>query len=95
VRSKNLNVSISLSAKVWGMTHDIVADGIFIARDRLVSEVVGRPVTAERAIFLERPSSDVACRLLIPGLVSAENERMSSPEEDKEMMTGKLDARRK
>jgi len=44
---------------------------------------------------LERPSGDVARKLFIPGLVSPENKRMSGLEEDKGMMTGKLDARRK
>ena len=45
--SETFNLSVSLSARVWEMTHDIVAEGIFIARDRLVSEVVGRPVNAK------------------------------------------------
>src|SRR6266850_1158343 len=86
---------LSLSAREWETTHDIVVDGIFIARDRLVSEVVGRAVNAKHEIFLERPSGDVARKLFIPGLVSAEKKRMSGLEEDKGMMTGKLDARRK
>src|SRR6267142_5796704 len=86
---------LSLSTREWETTHDIVVDGIFIARDRLVSEVVGRAVNAKHEIFLERPSGDVARKLFIPGLVSAEKKRMSGLEEDKGMMTGKLDARRK
>ena len=46
--------------------------------------------------FLGTPfGGDVVRNLLIPGLVSAKNERMSGLEEDKGIMTGKLDARRK
>jgi hypothetical protein len=53
-------------------THDIVVDGILFARDRLVSEVVSCAVDAKHQIFLERPSGDVARKLFIPGLLSAE-----------------------
>jgi hypothetical protein len=47
-------------------------DEIFIARHRLVSEMVGRAINAKHETFRERPSDDVARKPFILGFVSAE-----------------------
>lgn len=54
------------------MTYNIVVDGILFPWGRLISEMVRCAVNAEHEIFLERPSGNVARKLFVPGLLTAE-----------------------
>ena len=62
------------------MTYNIVVDGIFIAWGRLIFEMVGCAVNAEHEIFLERPSGNIARKLFISGLLSAERKEREESE---------------
>ena len=58
------------------MTHNILIDSVQFARGSLISEVMSRAVDAEHKTFLERPSSDIKCKLFISWLRPAEKKRI-------------------